>query len=242
MPRRNMLKMESQAYRSEYIQILEGHGVEKIEADLERLNQIAGAKALVLLCFEDLRKERKWCHRRMFADWWTAQTGVPVPELAPAFRPNRCNSRTSGGRPRKRKRLRTEPSTPPRLRLRPGPPSRSPRWTPPAPRPGPTACGKKPGLAGDHDDGGAGWAAGGWLAASRSRAVWAKSIMCCHTAATSLLAGGALFEQRGPLELLVGQGTGSESRPSGRTVGFLAGPPSLPCFLALGHRLLLGRE
>ncbi len=45
MPRRNMLKMESQAYRSEYIQILEGHGVEKIEADLERLNQIAAAKA-----------------------------------------------------------------------------------------------------------------------------------------------------------------------------------------------------
>jgi hypothetical protein len=86
MPRRPMLKMEIEEYRPAYIALLEGHGVEKIQADLERLAQTAGGRPLVFLCFEDLAKKDNWCHRRMFADWWEAATGQEVPELAAEFR------------------------------------------------------------------------------------------------------------------------------------------------------------
>lgn len=36
---------------------------------------------VVLLCFEDLGKPGLWCHRTMFAEWWTGETGELVPEL-----------------------------------------------------------------------------------------------------------------------------------------------------------------
>jgi len=44
---------------------------------------------VVLLCHEDLSKPGAWCHRRMFAEWWTQHTGdmveelmaIPVPDL-----------------------------------------------------------------------------------------------------------------------------------------------------------------
>ena len=36
---------------------------------------------VVVLCFEDVHKG-DWCHRQVFAAWWTEQTGEPVAELA----------------------------------------------------------------------------------------------------------------------------------------------------------------
>jgi hypothetical protein len=36
---------------------------------------------LVLLCYEDITKPGKWCHRRMFAQWWEDQTGIHVPDI-----------------------------------------------------------------------------------------------------------------------------------------------------------------
>jgi hypothetical protein len=40
-----------------------------------------GAPGVVLLCFEDVTRPGEWCHRRVFADWWRAGTGMTVSEL-----------------------------------------------------------------------------------------------------------------------------------------------------------------
>jgi hypothetical protein len=40
----------------------------------------------VCLCFEDLTKPGLWCHRQIFARWWTEETGEAVPELEPDVR------------------------------------------------------------------------------------------------------------------------------------------------------------
>jgi hypothetical protein len=96
MPRRDMLKLQREEYRLEYVRILAGHGADLIAANLEQLAQIAGGKPLVLLCFEDLRKRGSWCHRRMFADWWHVQTGQDVPELARLVQPNLFDAQAEG--------------------------------------------------------------------------------------------------------------------------------------------------
>ncbi len=56
-------------------------GVQYFDQLLRATAQQAGADALVLLCFEDLRKADLFCHRRVFAAWWEEQTGQPVEEL-----------------------------------------------------------------------------------------------------------------------------------------------------------------
>jgi hypothetical protein len=68
-------------FRAGYIERLESQGVEKIGA---RLVEIAGedAPGVVLLCFEDVHAG-EFCHRTIFAEWWTEQTGEPVHELEP---------------------------------------------------------------------------------------------------------------------------------------------------------------
>lgn len=82
MPRRDMLGLPIEEYESLYVEILEGHGLDAIRQDFRTISNENGGRGLVLLCFEDLNKSDNWCHRRMFADWWTEQTGEPVPELA----------------------------------------------------------------------------------------------------------------------------------------------------------------
>lgn len=38
-------------------------------------------KDIVLCCYEDVRIPNEWCHRLVFAEWWTARTGIEMPEL-----------------------------------------------------------------------------------------------------------------------------------------------------------------
>lgn len=44
-------------------------------------SEIDSGKELVLLCFEDIREDGVFCHRRIFADWWRKRTGEIVEEL-----------------------------------------------------------------------------------------------------------------------------------------------------------------
>ena len=98
-----LLKEEDpEVYRKEYLGQLEHHGVEKIGNLLGRMAERANGRPLVLLCWEDLRKG-KWCHRRMFAEWWEQETGQQVEELDYPDGPVRSSG--SGG-PRTRKERR----------------------------------------------------------------------------------------------------------------------------------------
>lgn len=56
---------------------LERVGVDQIRQLIE---QVAGGQDVVLLCFE-YRPTPDDCHRRVFAEWWEAQTGEVVEEL-----------------------------------------------------------------------------------------------------------------------------------------------------------------
>lgn len=69
-------------YRTQYRQRLDDAGVEAIAAELQTIAGRHPDPRLVLLCFDDLSRPDGWCHRRMFADWWTQRTGLDVPELA----------------------------------------------------------------------------------------------------------------------------------------------------------------
>jgi hypothetical protein len=57
---------------------LDRHGPDGIRAQLGGIFHANGGKPLVLTCFEDLSKDP--CHRRLFAQWYQAKTGVVVPE------------------------------------------------------------------------------------------------------------------------------------------------------------------
>ncbi|MEU6928977.1 hypothetical protein AB0A05_07415 [Streptomyces sp. NPDC046374] len=74
--------LAADAYEFHYRRQLADTGVDLIRAELLA---IAGAWDLdapaVLLCFDRLDKPGQWCHRTMFATWWTAETGEDVPEL-----------------------------------------------------------------------------------------------------------------------------------------------------------------
>jgi hypothetical protein len=80
MPSREMLHKARPQYEPEYLARLDSYGVEKIQSVLDKLAKSYGAKGLILLCFEDLRKG-EWCHRTMFGEWWMKKTGQLVEEL-----------------------------------------------------------------------------------------------------------------------------------------------------------------
>lgn len=78
-----MLKLENYAtYKMAYVKKLEAKGVAQIRRTLEKIAADAKGDALVLLCYENISKPGEWCHRRMFAEWWEAQTGEVVAELS----------------------------------------------------------------------------------------------------------------------------------------------------------------
>ncbi|MFC7791376.1 hypothetical protein [Streptomyces cinereoruber] len=85
-PTRDLLKIKSRdAYEWGYRRLLNGNTLDNIQRELFA---IAGAfdldTPLVLLCFDRLDRltpPDDWCHRSMFAAWWTERTGVEVPEL-----------------------------------------------------------------------------------------------------------------------------------------------------------------
>lgn len=80
-PSYEMLSMyDRDKYEAAYRDQLERMGVEKIKGVLRSLGY-GSAKAIVLLCFEDVTKPGQWCHRTMFARWWQEKTGMEIKEL-----------------------------------------------------------------------------------------------------------------------------------------------------------------
>ena len=81
-PKSEFLRDPLPVFRVKYRTTLEQRGGARYFARrLEGIATAAGVDALVLLCFEDLRKPGLWCHRRLFAEWWRQQTAMIVPEL-----------------------------------------------------------------------------------------------------------------------------------------------------------------
>ena len=74
-----MVKMENKEdYRKAYTKHLNDIGIQNVQ---KMLVEVSNGKPIVLLCFEDLRKQENWCHRTMFAEWYEKQTGEKVEEL-----------------------------------------------------------------------------------------------------------------------------------------------------------------
>ena len=62
-----------------YMAHLDKLGVERISAQLQKYLDMG--KDVVLCCYEDVREQRDWCHRLVFASWWMKRTGQVIPEL-----------------------------------------------------------------------------------------------------------------------------------------------------------------
>lgn len=77
-PDQYMLGLPRDVYEPIYLRKLEALGVKDAYG---LLWGTGNGRDVVLLCYENLLKEGYWCHRRMFADWWTSETGDPVIEL-----------------------------------------------------------------------------------------------------------------------------------------------------------------
>ena len=84
MPFGMMNEHNHDVFKEKYYQRLDGFGVERIRERIENLKKIADelGKDIVLLCYEDVRKENVWCHRLVFAEWWRERTGEVINELA----------------------------------------------------------------------------------------------------------------------------------------------------------------
>jgi hypothetical protein len=85
-PTRELLaqNLPKDAYEFSYRRILNGHGIDRIYAELAGLAARNGGARLVLLCFDRydrLKPADAWCHRAMFARYWLEQTGEEIPEL-----------------------------------------------------------------------------------------------------------------------------------------------------------------
>jgi hypothetical protein len=65
-----------------YTTLMAGRGgVEHLTRRFAAVAAEARSDALVLLCFEDIRKAGLFCHRRVFAEWWRIHNGLVVDEL-----------------------------------------------------------------------------------------------------------------------------------------------------------------
>ena len=81
-PTRDMFGLPFEEYKPKYLAILESLGVEKITQLIQAsVPAHSETNKVVLLCFEDLRKQDKWCHRRLFAEWWREKTGETICEM-----------------------------------------------------------------------------------------------------------------------------------------------------------------
>lgn len=85
-PTRELLaaNLPEDAYEFSYRRILNGHGIDRIRAELAVLATRVGGTRLVLLCFDKLGKPGNWCHRIHLARWYLEQTGEEVPSSAPS--------------------------------------------------------------------------------------------------------------------------------------------------------------
>lgn len=82
-PKGYMLKMDIVSFTAIYEERLENIGVSNIARILSGYEDKAKkeGKEVVLLCYEDVRKEGEWCHRTIFAEWWRKKTGETIREL-----------------------------------------------------------------------------------------------------------------------------------------------------------------
>lgn len=71
-------KLTGDDFRAAYLGRLAEAGFDRILDELCQIHTAYGGKPLVLLCFE---KDRKDCHRSMFAAWWETMTGEAINEL-----------------------------------------------------------------------------------------------------------------------------------------------------------------
>jgi hypothetical protein len=80
-----MLHLEDEAkFAIAYGRKLDRLGIIAIKVSLEEVAAAAGVDTLVLLCYERIDTGEAWCHRRIFAEWWSARTGEVVAELPEA--------------------------------------------------------------------------------------------------------------------------------------------------------------
>lgn len=82
-PKGYMLNMELDEFIPAYYKKLENIGNFNIVDMVAKLDEKARSegKELVLLCFEDVRIPKDWCHRTVFAQWWLEKVGEVIEEL-----------------------------------------------------------------------------------------------------------------------------------------------------------------
>ncbi len=83
-PTREMFNKTEVDFTALYTALLiERGGIEHLTQRFASVTAAAGTDDLVLLCFERLTPPTPgvFCHRRVFAEWWTAATKQPVLEL-----------------------------------------------------------------------------------------------------------------------------------------------------------------
>jgi hypothetical protein len=83
-PDRTYLHTAKEKYEPQYLAKLDALGIEHVMDIINRCSAVYGGADVILLCFEDLRKEGEWCHRRMLAEWIERHTGIMVEELPEA--------------------------------------------------------------------------------------------------------------------------------------------------------------
>lgn len=71
---------DSDEFDEAYTRRLDQIGVDRIAARLDAVADSSPQETLALCCFEPTGKP---CHRRTFARWWHAKTGIVVPEIDP---------------------------------------------------------------------------------------------------------------------------------------------------------------
>jgi hypothetical protein len=72
---------DDEVFTERYRARLDKVGVGKLQRVFHAISAKHGGSRLVLLCWETVEHGQP-CHRRTWADWWTEQTGQPVPELS----------------------------------------------------------------------------------------------------------------------------------------------------------------
>lgn len=68
-------------FESRYREALDLLDIDHLKRLFEQAAEVGGREDLVLLCFENTLKPGNWCHRDMFARWWTDRTGEQVQEV-----------------------------------------------------------------------------------------------------------------------------------------------------------------
>ncbi len=93
-PERHWLELPVEEYTPRYLSKLDSYGIETAEADLayiaDQIETLTGRapERLVLLCYENLAHEGKWCHRTMLAQWLAYNSYREIKELGPAAEPS----------------------------------------------------------------------------------------------------------------------------------------------------------